>query len=366
MNSGSKPDQTFHGKKRVTLRDLALELGLSDRAVSQALNPRASNTKLSSKTVERVQELAALRGYRRDTRARSMRYGRFFNIGYFEAKKKTTAWPLLGAESGVSDSAIDHDYHIVLVRLPSDLSAEPTMVPSIFRESNLDALIISHAGNLSEELETIIDSSGFPVIYLNEKKSHNAVYVDDFRGAIELTRYLISLGNRKIAYYSLSSMLLHYSGLDRKAGYERAMIDAGLRPVTFEPQGHDAREFNVWLEANQGVEAIICYNDLFALHLFRMLYGTEIRVPKNLSLTGFGDDFARDCCPVGLTTMRIPFYDMGKVAVEMALALINENQQLTPSKVFSQELVVRDSTRNLVVSKAASPSKTLGKKRDKA
>ena len=59
--------------KRVTLQDLARELGLSDRAVSQALNPRASNVKLNPKTVERIQQLALERNYRRDSRARSMR-----------------------------------------------------------------------------------------------------------------------------------------------------------------------------------------------------------------------------------------------------------------------------------------------------
>jgi len=332
--------------KRVTLRDLGKELGLSDRAVSQALNPRASNVKLNPKTVERIQKLAALRNYRRDSRARSMRYGRFYNIGYFEAKKKTTAWPLLGAEAGVCDAAADHDYHVVLIRLPSDMSSEPESVPSIFRESSLDALIISHAGNLTEELEKIIDTSGMPIVYLNEKKSHNAVYVDDFRGAQEITRYLLSLGNRKIAYYSNTRELAHYSAIDRMAGYEKAMNEAGLNPEILESVVRNTGEFTAWLDAHKDVEAIACYNDLFALHMFRLLYHTGIRVPAHLALTGFGDDFSRDCCPVELTTMRTPFYEMGKAAVEMALEMINGNLQSVPSKVFSQELVVRDSTRN--------------------
>jgi len=341
--------------RRVTLRDLALELGVSDRAVSQALNPRASNVKLNPKTAERIQELAVLRNYRRDSRARSMRYGRFYNIGYFEAKKKTTAWPLLGAESGVCDAASAHDYHIVLVRLPSDMSSEPEAVPSIFRESSLDALIISHAGNLTEELENIIDTSGMPIIYLNEKKSHNAVYVDDFRGSQEITRYLISLGNRKIVHYT--DTLSHYSAIDRKAGYEKAMKEAGLKPEILKSVDSHSGECSAWLDAHKDVEAIACYNDLFALHMFRMLYHTGIRVPTHLALTGFGDDFSRDCCPVELTTMRTPFYEMGKAAVEMALELINGNLLSVPSRVFSQELVVRDSTRNRLDDKPSSNSK---------
>ena len=336
---------TYQIPKRVTLRDLALKLGVSDRAVSQALNPRPSNVKLNPKTVERIQELTAKLNYRRDSRARSMRYGRFYNIGYFEAKEKTTAWSLLGAESGVCDAASENDYHVVLIRLPSDLSAEPASIPSIFRESNLDALIISHAGNLTEELEKVIDASGFPVVYLNEKKSHNAVYVDDLRGAQEIIRHLVAQGNQKIIYYSNKGENQHYSAADRKAGYKKAMKESGLRPEVFEATDQNESEFHAWLGAHRDVEAIACYNDLFALQMFRILYLTELKVPQNLALTGFGDDFARDCCPVGLTTMRTPFYEMGKAAVEMALELINGKVQKVPARVFTQELVVRDSTR---------------------
>ncbi len=339
------PDSTPKVKnfpKRVTLRDLAEELGLSDRAVSQALNPRASNVKLSPNTVERIQELAARWNYRRDSRARSMRYGRFFNIGYFEAKKKATAWPLLGAESGVCDAAIEHNYHVVLIRLPSDKSPEPNSVPYIFRESSLDALIISHAGNLTEELEQIIDGCNLPIVYLNEKKTHNAVYVDDLHGCQELTRHLISRGNRKIAYFSTAAN--HYSVFDRKAGYRKAMEDAGFDSDVIEISKDDDAGFSTWFAAHRDVEAIVCYSDLGALHLIRLLYRTEQHFPRNLSVAGFGDDFSRDCSPVDLTTMRTPFYEMGKAAVEMALELVERNTRTIPSRIFTPELVVRGST----------------------
>ena len=338
--------------KRVTLRDLARELGLSDRAVSQALNPRASNVQLNPKTVERIQELAARWNYRRDSRARSMRYGRYNNVGYFEAKKKATAWSLLGAEAGVCDAAIDHDYHIVLIRQPSEMADAPSSIPAIFRESNLDALILSHAGNLSEELEQIIDSSGFPVVYLNEKKAHNAVYVDDLHGAEEITRYLISLGNREIGFYIDSSEMSHYSATDRKLGYKNAMEQAGLTPNVLNSKPNSPSEFSAWLEAHKELEAIVCYNDLTALRVFRHLYRTPLKVPADLAVTGFGDGFALDCSPVLLTTMRIPFYEMGKAALEMALELVDGKQPTVPSRGFSQELVVRDSTMNRLAEKS--------------
>lgn len=321
---------------------LAKELGVSDRTISQALNPRESNVKLNPKTVEKIQKLAAEKNYRPDSRARSMRYGRFFNIGYFEATKSAISWPLLGAESGVFDEAVAQNYRIILVRLPSEMSTQPDKIPLIFREANLDALILSHAGNLTKELEDVIGRSNFPVVYLNEKKSHNAVYVDDFNGAAEITRYLISLGNNKIGFFGSSSEA-HYSYLDRRMGYENAMKMAGLNPEVFTSH-QKTQEFLQWLDAHKDMEAVVCWSDYGALLVFKALYNSPIRVPTHLALTGFGDDFY--CSPVELTTMRIPFYDMGKDAVKMAVELIDGNQKPIQSRIFSPELIVRSSTRN--------------------
>ena len=345
-----KPHQP---QKRVTLHDLAQELGVSDRTVSQALRPRESNVKLNPKTAERIQKLALERNYRPDVRAQSMRYGCFFNIGYFEAKKTATGWPLLGAEAGVFDVASEHHYNVSLMRLPADFARDPSAIPSVLREGNVDALIIAHAGNLTQKLEQMIDACDFPVVYLNEKKPTNAVYVDDLGGAEELTQYLISLGNRKIVCFSsdITTGDLHYSVKDRAQGYKNAMQKAGLEPEivklvseSFEKEKY-ARIKN-WFEACRDVDAIVCDGDFMAFQALRGLYNDSRKVPQDLAITGFGDDFARNCSSVPLTTMQIPFYEMGRTAAEIALTLIDQKKKTVPSRVFKPTLVVRDSTRN--------------------
>jgi DNA-binding LacI/PurR family transcriptional regulator len=334
-------------QKRVTLRDLARELGLSDRAVSQALTSRESNVKLNPKTIERVRKLALEKNYRPDSRARSMRYGRFYNIGYFEAKKQATAWPLLGAESGVFDAASENDYRIVLIRLPSDLTKDPTAIPATFREGNLDALILSHAGNLTHEVEEAIDASGFPVVYLNEKKKSNAVFADDRGGTETITRHVISTGKKKIIYLNGDPQESHYSIGDRMLGYREAMQKAGLKPLIV--QGPDAAlqwgndDLVQLLRRPNEVEAIVTYSDFIALQLFRLLCENHLDIGA-LPVTGFGNDFSLECSPVRLTTMKTPFYEMGRVAVEMALALINTNEKTVPARIFPVELLVREST----------------------
>jgi LacI family transcriptional regulator len=335
-------------RKRVTLRELASELGVSERAVSQALNPRKSNVQLSPKTTELIRELALKRSYQADSRARSMRYGRFFNIGYFEAKNTPISWSMLGAEAGVFDAAIEHNYRVVLVRLPQSASDESAAVPSIFKEANLDALILCHAGNLPKKFEKVIDESGFPIIYLNEKKRYNAVYVNDVEGAEAITRHVISQCHRRIVFLSILSKDIHYSAVDRKLGYMKAMKDAGLSTTILQyTDGSDWEdEFRCWFDLHiHEIDAVVCSNDYWAVQALRILYRRRDALPDKVSITGF-DDIAKDISTLPLTTMKVPFYDMGRAAVDMALNLVEQNIARTPARIFEPELVIRDSTRN--------------------
>lgn len=325
----------MNNPKKVTLRDLARELGMSDRSVSQALNPRESNVKLSPATVERVQALAAQRGYRVDSRARAMRYGRFFNLGYFEASHLTVHYPLHGAEAGLVSAAAEQNFHVVLVKLPPDLSPLKNSLPLIFKQTHLDALIISHLGNLPAAYVEAITASGLPVVYLNEKRPVNSVYVDDEWGAAELTNHLLDQGRRKIAYVRPITTTTHYSSTDRQAGYEAAMRQRGLAPVFCNFPG-----VGEW-SPPPDIEVAMCPDDLTALRLQRILYEDNIRVPDQLEITGYNNDFALDS-PVPFARMHIPFYEMGRAAANMAIALLDMPGATLPSEIFRPEKVVKE------------------------
>ena len=338
---------------RVTIRDLAKELNLSDRAVSQALTPRESNVKLKPETVERVQALAQKWGYQPDSRARSMRYGKFFNIGYLSATKYADSLPLPGAEAGVFEAASEKGYKVVLIRRPSNLSTAPEDIPNVFKESLLDALILSHEGNLPSPILEQIDRNRYPVIYLNEKKlEHNAVYTDDTSGMEELTQHLIDQGRTKVAYLANAKKgnFRHYSERDRLKGYEKSMRKANLKAnVVYLGTKQEEIEKNLleWFDTNHStVNALACSNDFNAMRAQKVLYPYREMFPDKIAITGY-DDMAKWLCTLPLTTMRVPYYEMGRAAVEMAIQLIDKKEPHIPSIMMNPELVVRDSTPKL-------------------
>jgi LacI family transcriptional regulator, galactose operon repressor len=348
--------------KRVTITDLARELGVSDRAVSQALHPRQSNVRLNPKTVERIRNLAEKRNYRTDTSARAMRTGRFLNLGYFEAKPYPTDLPLRGSEDGIHDGASRHGYRVVLIKISMDASEKSNPIPAVFSEAHLDALIVSNVGHLSPECKEAITASGLPVVYLNEKEPKNSVYVDDLYGAQRITTYLVEQGYRRICLLATCSSRVpdprfrHYSVDDRVSGYKKALALAGLPADVLHFSPDWQRELREWLKAHRDLDAIVCPADFAALRLFQVLYKHQIRVPEDIAVTGYGDDFSNEC-PVALTTMRIPFYEMGVSAAEMAVELCSHpKQQTIPSAVFRPELVIRDSTLPFEMRKAQTAS----------
>lgn len=330
--------------KRVTIRDLAKELGISDRAVSAALNPGETKVKLKLETAERIRKLASERNYRPDTSARSMRSGKFFNIGYFEARSTRFHYPLLGEEAGICDAASERGYRVVLVKLPSDLSLGDNIISSVFGEAHLDALIVSHLGNLPQKYKEAINGSMFPIIYVNEKRPKNAVYVDDVKAARDLTVHLAAQGYRRIVFFSIGGSS-HYSEVDRSRGYREAMLAAGLTP-TFKGITGDTDDF--WKKALPqslaecpDAEAFICFDDLTAHRILKALYRMGKRVPEDIAIASFGDGASA----MDLTSMRLPFYNMARLAVEMSLELISSQAKAVPSQVLEAELIIGETAR---------------------
>jgi len=335
-------------KKRVTISDLARELNLSDRSVSQALSPRESNVKLRPETAKRIKDLANKLGYQPDSRARSMRYGKFFNVGYFEAKKSARALSLPGAEAGVFEAASESGYRVVLIRLPSDLSKDSSAIPNVFKENTLDVLILSHAGNLPPGIVQQINANDYPVVYLNEKLDYNAIYSDDIKGSETITRHLVETGRKRIAYLIYPAEDKgHYSETDRKQGYLNVIKEAGLEPLVIELGTSMAEaETNLpkWFEANcSQIDAIMCTNDFNTIRTQKILYKYRDLFPERIALTGY-DDIAEFLSVVPLTTMRIPFHTMGQMAVKMALEMANTDQKRVNAISMEPELIIRNST----------------------
>jgi LacI family transcriptional regulator len=340
-----------------TIKDIAKAAGLSTAAVSQALRPHPrSNIKLQAETVERVKRVALELNYQPHAGARSIRSNSFDSIGYFTAKTGLFINSPAGYLAGVHDVAEGQGSRITLIRLPANLDDISKAMPAVFSERNLDALVIESYSELARQIYERVEASRLPVIFLNDRHETNSVYVDDEWAAGELTRHLIERGYPRIGFLhrhiegGAPVKRMHHSAADREGGYRKAMRKAKL-PVSIHTVtttgvvGPDVEISAADWKVIRQHDAVIAYDDDLANLVGRTAYDRGVRVPKSLAVAGFNGDYASLSAWQRLTTMRIPAYEMGRKAAEMAFQLCkNGTVTAIPSVAYRPTLIVGQTT----------------------
>jgi DNA-binding LacI/PurR family transcriptional regulator len=174
-------------------------------------------------------------------------------------------------------------------------------------------------------------------------------------GIRQVTRHLIDLGHRKIAY--LGNALGGSTTQERERGFREEMAAAGFE---VEPSyvhqtsegtpagGYAGMQYFLSLPARP--TAIQCYNDNMAIGVYGALYEAGLRIPQDISVTGFDDITASAYLNPPLTTLRQHKYELGVGAARMMLQILEQDPGLSeaapaPQKVSLRgELCVRAST----------------------
>lgn len=336
----------------VSIKDIARAAGVSHSTVSRAL---ADSPLVKPATKARIQRLAREMGYSPDARARSLVMGQTRTIGVVV----TTISDPFAAQvvQSIESTAHNHHYTVILCTSGAEPEREMTAV-EMLRSKRVDAVIVtsSRVGALYQEYLARI---GVPIVLINNHSEHGrytfSVSVDNMHGAYMATRHLLDAGHRRIAYISRPADFR--SNLERQQGYRQALTDAGLES---DPQwivegtgriGGGQRAFHKLMALENPPTAVFCYNDMTAIGVLRAACDAGQIVPDDLAVVGFDDiPLAAYMCP-SLTTVAQPLTEMGKTAVEMALALM-ETQEPDSGR-FSNvtlpgQLIVRESSRRVM------------------
>lgn len=204
-----------------------------------------------------------------------------------------------------------------------------------------------------------LEDEGIPVIVImnnNYQDSFFSICVDDFQGAYEGARHLLTLGHRRIDFVDSYREDLPSLSTDRYFGYRKALEEAG---VVFEKShrincsvGYSEKElelcFQQSLEGKDAPTALFCLDDEIAFRTWNALTKLGYRVPEDISILAPGDvlDYSKPYIPP-ITTMHIDMSYVGRLAVEMLNnRMKNEIDSVHVLKV-KQQLVERGSCKEI-------------------
>jgi LacI family transcriptional regulator len=189
-----------------------------------------------------------------------------------------------------------------------------------------------------------------PFVFIDYPPKDEKIYsvmVDNENGAYEATEYLIKLGHKRIAF--LAGPEVAWDSKARFKGYLKALKTYGIQ---FSPElvenGNFTKEEGYaatkrLLEKEEKFTAIFSSNDQMAIGAIRALKESGYKIPIDISIVGFDNIEASSIIEPPLTTVSQPIYEMGKKAVDIITALINEEKIEEKRYMLKTKLIERHS-----------------------
>ena len=332
-----------------TIKDIARQAGVSHTTVSRALH---NSPLISQETINRIQTLATELGYHPSLTARSLKTNRSQALGVIVSH---IADPFFSEIlQGIDDVAQVNGYSLFIAAAQHDPQRESAIVQSMCDHS-VDGVILC-SPLLPLEQSQQLQSMNVPIVAINNQSDEDysySIYHDDVDGGRQACDYLINLGHERIAYLGDSSS--GRTTRERFLGFQQVMVEHGLViPEEYVHlvsgnsfvNGFTAAEYFLTLPVKPS--AIICYNDILAIGLMKGLNLAGVRVPQDISLTGFDNIQFSDFTNPPLTTVDQPKRFLGAEAARMMLDRLN-------STSLNDGLIVRRLKGILLIRQSTAP-----------
>jgi LacI family gluconate utilization system Gnt-I transcriptional repressor len=330
----------------VRIEEVARLAGVSAITVSRALN---TPDKVAEKTRKVVWEAIEKTGYIPNRLAGSLASNRSHTIGVIIPTIINSIFA--DKVQGMTDVLLKEGYHLMLANSGYSLEVEADLVSAFVaqRPSGLVLTGVSHA----ERTRSLLGRAGIAVVEtwsLSDEPIDMLVGFSNEEAARAMVLHLHGLGYRKIGL--VSAPVEHNDrSASRVAGYRRAVRECGLpearsleREASFSFRNGALALANL-IEAHPDMDAIFFANDILAAGALLECQRRGIAVPDEFGIAGFDDvDLAAETVP-GLTTVRIPRYEIGARAAQLILDRIAGRESNDRIIDLGFEIVSRGSTR---------------------
>lgn len=326
------------------LDDVAKLAGVSTATVSRVLNRRKSVTQeMRNRVFQAVEQL----GYVPHGAARALASRRSKTIGAIVPTIDNAIFAT--SLQTLQERLSEFGYTLLLASSDYDLEREQKETQALL-EKGVDGLILVGETHLAG-VYGLLGKKRVPYVNIwiyNEGSPHPCVGFDNYGAAVQLTDYLIDIGHREIAMVAGVN-----EGNDRAVGRSRGVRDALRRRGLdfhngfYEERGYSIEEgrkaASAWLTHPSPPTAIACGNDILALGVLFECINRGIKVPQEMSITGFdGLDICRHVSPA-LTTVHIPSAEMGTLAADYLIARLDKRTVAEKTRLASS-LVIRATT----------------------
>jgi DNA-binding LacI/PurR family transcriptional regulator len=302
---------------RVTLKNVANELGISISAISQVLNNHPNAMTLCAETREKILETVKRMGYHRNENAAMTRTGITKTVAlitdHFHPGMDDACAPQI--LYGLLNSASSAGYNI---RVYNTMKVEK-MRDELLRYSTQFCVCFSFSKEFQRSIGMFCRKYGINLCYIQEScfPGYPIVYTDDSSAVCDAVRKLYGEGFRRIAFLRPDDEC-NFS-VARLDGYLKGLTECGLRrndsliSSRRDERGHYPDiERMLKLPAKKRPEAFLCTDDIRAMRVQMV----QLKLGIATKIVGFGDTIAKDFL-IPVDTIAQPFAEIGAASLEI-------------------------------------------------
>lgn len=336
-------------RSRATIEDVARLAGVHASTASRVLRGVASQS-VAPATRQRIVEAAAELNYQANAFARGLRLQRTNTIALLSPYLESLGFSEIAR--GVLDGASERGFLVVTAIVGSD--NEASVFRQLIDENRVDGLVAAF-GLLKDPILTAAAQSGVPLVTVNRRVRgiKASVVVEDGTASRLAVTHLHSLGHRRLAH------IAGQDGTDTSERRKRGFRDACKRLRLVAPAevivsgqfsvdgGAAAAERLMSLPHDVRPTAIVVADPMSALGAIKRLQTLGHVVPDDVSIVALNDHLVTDFVEPPLTTVKLPFSEMGRAASGMVLDMIDGGA--------ARELVISEPAPFLMVRESTAP-----------
>ena len=332
-------------QKKIYLKDIAKEAGVSTALVSYVLNDRHTD-RIKPETAARIKAIAEKLNYTPDFLAKALKSQKTKTIGLILAD---LANPFSAQIARIiEDELRSHGYTVLIGSMDEEEGRFKELV-NTFTGRKVDGLILLPTAHSTQEVERI-HQMNIPYVLMDRyfpNTPFNFVVNDNHYCTYAAVRQLIQNGKRKIGFISLAMDLFHME--ERKRGFLAACAEESLAAnkmvklvggAQLPQQVENA--IDTLRQEQPDLDALLFSTDILTLHGLRYAIQHKLNVPDDIEIMAVDEAPYYDIFPTPITYYRQPLEEMGHKAVQFLLSVIEGDQSKTIQEVVRGQLVVRE------------------------
>ncbi len=333
-------------KKSLSIKDIALEAGVSITTVSFILNGKAKEKAISDSVTKKVEKIISESGYKPNQLARSLRTGNSNIIGLIVEDISNPFFATIAKM--IEYKAYKKGYKIIYSSTENEIDKAKDLI-QMFKSRKVDAYIISPIKGIEQDIQTLLNENKPVILFDRDLEGIDADYVgvDHFNASADAAACLVANGRKNIAFVTTDLAIKQIT--DRLDGFKKTLEKHGIFneklivKIPFNQEVQDSEAEMKRLFANNQVDAVLFATNYLAISGLMVLRELNKKIDKNFEVIAYDDHIAFKLITPQISAVEQPLEEIADKIIDLALARLSaKEKRATQQVVFPAKLILRN------------------------